>query len=77
MFLANGSIEVLINVLLMSTSSKDPKQAISVSYGFYGFGGVMGSIIVSILGINALMFGAILVTIVGMLYLDLIEFKKS
>ncbi len=61
----------------MSADSKDAKQAISFSYGFYGFGGVMGSIVVSILGVNALIFGAILTTIVGMLYLDLIEYKNS
>lgn len=33
--------------------------------------------IVSLLGINALMFGAILTTAVGFLYFDLIEFRKS
>lgn len=76
MFLANGSMEVLINVLLTSASSRDAKQAISFSYGFYGFGGVMGSIIVSILGLNALTFGAILTTIIGILYIDLLESKN-
>ena len=37
----------------------------------------MGSIIVSIFGVNALMFGAIWVTLVGMLYFDLVTFKKK
>ncbi len=76
MFLANGSMEVLINVLLMTATANEAKKAISFSYGFYGAGGVMGSIVVSILGINALIFAAVCTTTVGLLYFDLITFKK-
>ncbi len=36
----------------------------------------MGSVIVSILGINALMFVAIFTTTIGMLYFDLLNIKK-
>jgi len=77
MFLANGSIEVLINVLLMSASAEDAKKAISFSYGFYGAGGVMGSVIVSMLGINSLIFSAISLSVIGTLYFDLVTFKKN
>lgn len=61
----------------MTASSQEAKKAISFSYGFYGVGGVMGSIIVSIMGVNTLMFGAIWTIAVGLLYFDLIEFRKS
>jgi len=77
MFLANGSMEILINVLLMTASNEDAKKAISFSYGFYGIGGVLGSIMVSILGVNSLMFSAIWTTLIGMLYFDLLTYKKS
>ncbi len=72
MFMANGSMEMLINVLLMTTSSGDAKKALSFSYGFYGIGGVVGSTIVGIMGVNALKFSGIWTTAVGMLYFGLI-----
>jgi hypothetical protein len=77
MFLANGSMEILINVLLMTASNEDAKKAISFSYGFYGIGGVLGSIMVSILGINSLIFCAVWTTFIGILYFDLLTLRKS
>ena len=77
LFLANGSMEVLINVLLMTSSNGEAKKAISFSYGFYGVGGVAGSMIVGIMEINALTFTSIWITAVGFLYFDLIEFRKK
>ena len=76
MFLGNGSMEVLINVLLTASSSEDAKKAISFSYGFYGFGGIMGSVIVSIVGINALNLSAILTASIGVLYIFFSESKN-
>jgi hypothetical protein len=78
MFLANGSMEVLINVLLMTASTTDnAKKAISFSYGFYGVGGVMGSLIVAMLGTKALIFSAFWTVGVGMMYFDLIADKQT
>lgn len=59
----------------MSASTTDnAKKAISFSYGFYGIGGVMGSMIVGILGINALIFSAFLTIFLGMMYFHLISY---
>ncbi len=61
---------------MVSEVTGDAKQAIGFSYGFYGMGAVMGSIVVSILGSNALTFCGIWIFTIGMMYFDLVSFKK-
>ena len=61
----------------MTTSSGEAKQALSFSYGFYGIGGVLGSMIVGIMGVDALKFSGVWTTAVGILYFGLIEFRKK
>mgnify|MGYP001070018234 CR=1 FL=1 len=67
---------MLINVLLTSSSSKEAKKAIGFSYGFYGFGGVMGSVIVSIFGTKALIFASIMTIAIGIFYMVLLVPKN-
>ncbi len=60
----------------MSEVTGDAKQVIGFSYGFYGMGSVMGSIVVSILGSNALTFCGIWIFTIGMMYFDLVSFRS-
>lgn len=76
MFVANASMEIFINQLLTSSPNNDVKKNVSVSYGFYGFGGVIGSFIVGIFGLNTLTLIGTLITIIGLLYINLSDLKS-
>ena len=49
--IASCSLEILINVLLLIEGREDPKFFVNLSYGFYGFGAVVGPIIITWLGL--------------------------
>lgn len=76
MNLSIGSIEVLVNVLLIEAVKEDPKQAVSFSYGIYGLGAVVGPIIVSIFGINTLTICGIWTIFIGIFYVWIIYSKN-
>ncbi len=76
MNLSIGSIEVLINVLLIEAVKEDPKQAVSFSYGIYGIGAVVGPIIVSLFGMSTLMICGIWTILVGLFYFYVIRIRN-
>jgi predicted MFS family arabinose efflux permease len=77
MNLSIGSIEVLVNVLLIEAVKEDPKQAVSFSYGIYGLGAVVGPIIVSIFGINTLIICGIWTIFIGIFYIFIIYTRNK
>jgi fucose permease len=77
MNLSIGSIEVLVNVLLIEAVKEDPKQAVSFSYGIYGIGAVVGPIIVSIFGINTLTICGIWTIFISIFYIFIIHARNQ
>jgi hypothetical protein len=68
MNLSVGSIEVLINVILMDAVKDDPKEVMTFSFSIYGIGSVFGPILVSIFGIGSLLFCGVWAVIIGFMH---------
>lgn len=72
-----GSIEVLVNVCLMTVGKANVKFNTSFSYGVYGMGGMFGPILVSFLGIDSLLVLFIWLVILGVSYFGINCHAKS
>jgi MFS family permease len=66
--MAIGSISVLVNVCLMDSVKEDAKYYVSLSYGVYGVGGMIGPILISFFGVNGLNVIGVWAIVLGFIY---------
>ena len=71
-----ASIQLLINVIILENYKENLKYVLSLSFGVYGLGSILGPLIVSVFGIYSLGICGIYCILQSIFYLYVIKVKN-